>query len=68
MKITATCDSSTGRSDRTSKTFYRGLQELERIVREGEHKEAAELAAAIEYFERTGRNPPGYDLSLEIQH
>jgi hypothetical protein len=34
-------------------------QELERIIKEGEQKEAAELATAIEYFERTGRNPPG---------
>jgi|KBSMisStandDraft_5_1062788.scaffolds.fasta_scaffold6367551_1 hypothetical protein len=42
-------------------------RELGRIAKEGEQKEAAELAAAIEYFERTGRNAPGYELSVEIQ-
>jgi hypothetical protein len=42
-------------------------RELERIVKEGEEKEAAELVAAIDYFERTGRNPPGYEFSVEIQ-
>jgi hypothetical protein len=42
-------------------------QELERIVKEGEQKEAAELVAAIEYIERTGRNPPGYEFVVEIQ-
>jgi hypothetical protein len=41
--------------------------ELERIAKEGEQKELAELVAAIEYFERTGRNPPGYEFVVEIQ-
>jgi hypothetical protein len=38
-------------------------QELERIAKEGEQKEMAELVAAIEYYERTGQSPPGYDIS-----
>ena len=42
-------------------------QELERVAKDGEQRELAELVAAIEYFERTGRNPPGYEFSLEIQ-
>jgi hypothetical protein len=38
-------------------------QELERIQKEGEQKELAEIVAAIEYYERTGQSPPGYDIS-----
>lgn len=32
-----------------------------------EREEMAELMAAIEYFERTGNNPPGYEFHVEIQ-
>jgi hypothetical protein len=42
-------------------------QKLERIAKEGEQKELAELVAAIEYYERTGQSPPGYDFSVEVQ-
>jgi t-SNARE complex subunit (syntaxin) len=38
-------------------------QKLERILKEGEKRELAELVAAIEYYERTGQSPPGYDIS-----
>jgi hypothetical protein len=42
--------------------------ELGRIAKEGEQKEAAELAAAIECFERTGRNPPGYEFPWKFSN
>jgi chromosome segregation ATPase len=38
-------------------------RELERLAKEGEQKELAEFVAAIEYYERTGQSPPGYDIS-----
>ena len=38
------------------------LRELEETARAGEQREAAEIAAAIEYYERTGQSPPGYEI------
>ena len=37
-------------------------QQFEATAKAGEQHEAAEIAAAIEYFERTGQSPPGYEI------
>jgi hypothetical protein len=38
--------------------------EFERLAKEGEQKELAEIVAAIEYHERTGQSQPGYVTSV----
>src|SRR5437016_14457820 len=37
-------------------------QQVEAKAKAGEQREVAEIAAAIEYFERTGQSPPGYEI------
>ena len=37
-------------------------QQFEATAKAGEQREAAEIAAAIEYYERTGQSPPGYEI------
>jgi hypothetical protein len=37
--------------------------EAEYRLRQKEKEELAEICAAIEYYERTGQSPPGYDIS-----
>jgi len=38
-------------------------RELERVAKEGEQKELAQIVSAIEFYEKTGQSPPGYDIS-----
>jgi hypothetical protein len=38
-------------------------EQFERTAKKAEEREKAELVAAIEYYERTGQSPPGYDIS-----
>lgn len=38
-------------------------RELERLAKEGEQKELAQVVAAIQFYEKTGKSPPGYDIS-----
>ena len=41
-------------------------QQFEATAKAGEQREAAEIAAAIEYYERTGQSPPGYEIREEV--
>lgn len=36
-------------------------------LQQRQKKEMAELVAAIEYFERTGHSPVGYDISVKVE-
>ena len=39
------------------------LLALRKATKAADDREAAEVAAAIEYFERTGQSPAGYDIT-----
>ena len=39
------------------------LREMEKAKRASDEREGAEVAAAIEFFARTGQSPPGYEIS-----
>ena len=39
------------------------LREMEKAKRAADEREGAEVAAEIEYYERTGQSPPGYHIS-----
>jgi hypothetical protein len=52
------------------RTLDEGTTEMNRLRAEAEYRlqqkqkeELAEICAAIDYFERTGQSPPGYDIS-----
>jgi hypothetical protein len=41
--------------------------EAEYRLQQKEKEELAEICAAIDYFERTGTSPPGYEFSVEVR-
>jgi hypothetical protein len=38
------------------------LRELEQLAKEEKEREAAKFCAAVQFYERTGQSPPGYDF------
>jgi hypothetical protein len=40
-------------------------RELDQKTKEAKEHEAAEVSAAVRFWERTGQSPPGYEISVE---
>ena len=55
------------RLDDASTEMNRLRSEAAAELERKQKQEMAELLEAIEFFERTGYSPPGYEISMEIQ-
>ena len=63
MKMFAAQKDIDAATTRFNEARQKAFAEFERLVQEGEKAELAKDVAAIEFYEKHGFSPPGYDIS-----